>query len=277
LPIYLSIVSLAHRTELQSATMEKKQLPIIHPQVETAAPSYTPAASSPFAILVIAKSDRIRLFSFPRTIIDAVQQIIQELWPRGIQKVQEFNGSHEFKLCGRPWGSNIDEETLATRLLSRILAMLHSQRWVLDITTDISKRMDTRDALIFRHQQSLSESYNWTSINFNGSDQLLIIDAPSDLIQALTNGLSLITKSHKPHKLQDVYELRLSANQWGVLPDDTIPMQSWKFALKLTELLASHGFRVYGSIHQKASASAFESSTWHCCRRRGWVSGAPVS
>ena len=257
--------------------MEKKRLPVITPQLETAAPSYTPAASSPFAVLVIAKSDRIRLFSFPRTIVDAIQEMIQSLWPRGIQKVQEFSDSHEFKLCGRPWGSNVDEETLATRLLSRILAMLHSHGWVLDITTDISKRMDTRDALLFRHKQLIPESCEWTSINFNGSDQLLIIDAPSDLIQAFTEGLSLITKNHKPYKLQDVYELRLSPGQWGTFPDDPIPMQSWKLALRLTELLASHGFRVYGSIHQKCSASSFEASTWHCFRRRGWVSGAPVS
>ena len=73
--------------------MEKTQIPTNPPpSAETEIPSYTPAACSSFASLVISKLDRIRLVSFPRTIVDTVQETIQSTWQRGIQNVREYNG-----------------------------------------------------------------------------------------------------------------------------------------------------------------------------------------
>src|SRR5947207_9457527 len=97
--------------------MEKSQTPTNPSQDETDIPPYTPATCVAFATLIISKSDRIRLISFPRIIVDAVQEIIQSTWPRGIQKTQEDHGTHEIKLCGWPWNTRSDESFLATRLM----------------------------------------------------------------------------------------------------------------------------------------------------------------
>lgn len=242
--------------------------------VETEIPSYTPAACASFASLVISKSDRIRLISFPRIIVDAVQETIRSSWPRGIQNVREYNGSHEIKLCGWPWSTNNDESFLATRLIRRILDMLLTHGWVLSLSTDISKRMENKTALMFRHQQPAPNSCEWVAISFNGLDLLHLIDAPPSLVQALVSDLSLVTKSHQPHKQQDVYELKIYGQPWGIFGKDS--MQAWKMALKLMETLEVHGFRVCASINHKGGRQSVEADTWYCCRGSEWVPGAPV-
>jgi len=244
-----------------------------YPSVGTI-PSYTPAARGSFATLLMSKSDRIRLLSFPSTIVDAVQEIIQSSWPRGIQNVRQYNGWHEFKLRGRPWSGNTDEATLGALLTCRILALLFSHGWVLTLSTDISKRMDNKDAMIFRHQQPAPKPCEWLGISFRGADLLHFVDAPTALVQALAADLSLVMMSHKPYKLQDVYEFKICGQPWSQYGNDE--MLVWKLAVKLMEALEDRGFRVYTSINQKGGSHALESDTWYCCRREGWVSGAPV-
>src|SRR5215469_5205763 len=187
--------------------MEKSQTPTNPSSADTDIPPYTPATSSAFASLIISKSDRIRLISFPRTIVDAVEETIQSSWPRGIQNTREYNGSHEIKLCGWPWSTGSDELFLATRLICRILALLYTHDWVLGLSTDISKRLEHKTALIFRHQQPASNPCEWVAISFNGADLLHFVDAPTSLVQAVVADVSLVTKSHQPHKLSGVYEL----------------------------------------------------------------------
>ncbi len=255
--------------------MEKTQIPTNPPpSAETEIPSYTPAACSSFASLVISKLDRIRLVSFPRTIVDTVQETIQSTWQRGIQNVREYNGSHEFKLRGWPWSTNTDESLLATRLIRRILAVLFTHGWVLSLSTDISQRQENKTALMFRHQHPAPNPCEWVAISFNSFNLLRLIDAPTSLVQTLVADLSLVTKSHQPHKLQDVYELKLYGDPWGTFGKDS--MQAWKMALKLMETLEVHGFKVCSSINHKGRSQALEPDTWYCCRRIGWVPGAPV-
>ena len=59
-------------------------------------PAYGP--SSAFAALILARSDRIRLLSFPGEIDGVVDEAIRRVWVPGIQKREQG----EWKLSGRP-------------------------------------------------------------------------------------------------------------------------------------------------------------------------------
>ena len=253
--------------------MEKLQPPTNPSQDDSDIPPYTPTTCVSFATLTISKSDRIRLISFPRTIIDAVEETIQSYWPRGIQSTREYNSSHEIKLCGWPWSTIGDEAFLATRLMCRILAMLHSHGWIIRLPTGISNNIENKTALIFRHQQPAPNPCEWVAISFSSSDLLHFVDAPTSLVQAVVADLSLVTKSHRPHKMQDVYELKMYGYPWTAIGRDSV--QVWKLALKLMETLEAHGFSVCASVSQKGGSQAAEDDTWYCCRREGWVSGMP--
>lgn len=254
--------------------MEKTQRPITSTSVETEIPSYTPAPPSTFATLLIARSDRIRLVSFPQTIIDAVQETILSTWPRGIKNVREYNGSQEFKLRGWPWNCQGDESFLSIRLMRRIFAVLSTYGWVFSLSTDIGKRPEKATAVMFRYQQPVPNPCEWVAISFDGADLLHFIDAPTSLVQALVADLSLVTKSHHPHKLHDVYEFKIYGEPWNSFGTDT--MQTWKMAQKLMEILELHGFKVCTSIRHIAANSWGLADTWYCRRQVGWVDGAPV-
>jgi hypothetical protein len=251
--------------------MEKLQTPTNPSQDETDIPPYTPATCDAFATLTISKSDRIRLISFPPIIVDAVQEIIQSTWPRGIQNTREYNGAHEFKLCGWPWGTSRDESLLATRLMCRILEMLYTHGWVISLPTGISRHLENKAGLIFRHQQQEPNPCEWVAISFNSGDMLHFVDAPTSLVQAVAADLSLVTKSHQPHKVQDVYELKIYGQPWNAFGQDS--MQAWKLAMKLMESLEAHGFSICASVSQNGGS---EDDTWYCCRRGGWIPGVPV-
>ena len=254
--------------------MEKLQDPTKASSLESDIPPYTPATRAALASLTISKMDRIRLISFPRTIIDAVEETVQSSWPRGIQNTREYNGSHEIKLCGWPWSCSGDELILAARLMCRIIAMLYTHGWVPGLATNLSRRPENKAGLIFRHQQLAPNPCEWIAISFNGNDLLHFVDAPTSLVQAVAADLSLVTKSHQPHKLQDVYEFKIYGQPWSAFGQDS--MQAWKMAVKLMETLEAHGFIVCASINQHGGAQAIEDNTWYCYRREGWVPGVPV-
>jgi hypothetical protein len=84
-----------------------------------------------YAMLSIAGSDRIRLLRFPEPMTALLSEIVQGLWPKGIQKVQKFDESLELKLRGNPFAYGQDEEKVAIRItLMGILNAFSKEGWV---------------------------------------------------------------------------------------------------------------------------------------------------
>lgn len=69
-----------------------------------------------FAMLSLSGSDRLRFIRFPEPITALASEIVQGLWPKGIQKVQNYDESLELKLRGNPLGYGYDEEKVAIRV-----------------------------------------------------------------------------------------------------------------------------------------------------------------
>lgn len=83
-----------------------------------------------FAMLSLSNSDRLRFIRFPEAITALASEIVQGLWPKGIQRVQNYDESVELKLRGNPLGYGYDEEKVAIRVtLMGLLNAFAKEGW----------------------------------------------------------------------------------------------------------------------------------------------------
>lgn len=253
--------------------MEKPQTEI---NSTTASPTYTPFRSA-FASLSMHKGDCLRVLSFPPAAISAVQLAVRQTWPNGIQSEQPYAGTHEFKLRGWPWSSNLADDAMhAQRCMTRVLEALAGLGWVLVLSTDVSRNKMDNDTLLFRLQQRPLTGMSWTSMAFVKGDRLRLVDAPEELVRATLGGLAGRVQSHGPFGIPGVYEVKLTGYPWRAGGEETMEVR--RVLLVLLEALERCGFTIYASVEQNATANkhASETDTWHCCRQADWVAGMPV-
>ena len=120
-----------HRTEEPPAYTEAASTAILTPsssRTSTLTTTSSPITTSSitqgplrgqdtkFAMLSLSGSDRLRFIRFPEPITALASEIVQGLWPKGIQKVQNYDESLELKLRGNPLGYGYDEEKVAIRV-----------------------------------------------------------------------------------------------------------------------------------------------------------------
>lgn len=236
----------------------------------------TGSFSTAFASLSMHMTDRIRLFRFPEHITQVIQQAIITSWPQGIQDTREYCGSYEFKLKGNPWRSVSDEATHSRRLMNSILEALFNNGWVLSLSTDVSKKLEDKDTLVFRHQDPAPAPHQWLCVSFSRTDRIRFYDAPPELVQDVCQQLLPYKQSDGFYKLPGVYEFKIRGNPW--YPSGAESMYGRAILLDLITVMEKHGFTVYASIDQKSTSSdtSRETDTWHCCRAAGWTPGAPV-
>ncbi|KAF2121298.1 hypothetical protein BDV96DRAFT_563993 [Lophiotrema nucula] len=249
--------------------------PLPNYSTENTFASSSTAFQTRFASLSMHMEDRIRLLKFPTPIIDLCRRAIKATWARGIQDEREYGGSHEFKLYGTPWRGYGEQAIAARRLIKDLLAVLHTQGWVLMLSTDVSKKNYDKDSLLFRHQTPAPAECDWCCISFSKSDRIRFIDAPSEVYNGFIPRM-------EPGRLQDqgqhalgVYELKIYGKPWWAGGIETMMVRG--LLLSLLESLEEEGWTVYASIDQKNGGEKYtETDTWHCCRPKGWEKGAPV-
>ena len=227
-----------------------------------------------FASLSLHMDDRLRFLRFPPEIISQCRTTILRTWPKGIQEERPYGGSHEIKLNGYPWRGVGKETAEARRLIYSLLATLHSVGWILTLNTDISKTVTDKDSLLFRHQNPPPAPADWCSIAFSRKDRIRFIDAPVQLYQSLPGKLGTWVQAQKEYA-PGVWEMKLQGYPW--MTGGTVTMRVRELLLTLMETLEEEGWSVYASIDQKASGGdGGETDTWHLCRPKDWVRGAPV-
>ncbi|KAF2794556.1 hypothetical protein K505DRAFT_241875, partial [Melanomma pulvis-pyrius CBS 109.77] len=251
----------------------------------------SPAFRTHFASMSLHTSDRIRLLRFPSTILPLVRATIVSAWPRGIQSENNVCGAHEFKMKGNPWGifngemkalkgafEDVGDQMIyARRLMCCLLAALHTEGWVLMVSTDISKMQWDTDTLIFRHQSPAPAPCEWFSVAFSSHNKIRFVDAPRDICMKIVErlGRRKVEVKCKEHKVEGCYEVKMSGLGWGLVSNEM--MATRDMLLDMLECFEEGGWTVYASVDQKVgSQGEGETDTWHCCRPMGWTSGAPV-
>lgn len=239
---------------------------------QAAPPNYTTATAGPssavltrFASVSMHMQDTLRFLNFPEYVVGMCRTTIQGIWQRGIQAEREYGGSREIKVYGNPWRGMGDEAIKARRLICALLGTLHSQGWVLMLSTDISKKISDKDTLMFRHQVPPPVDCHWCCIGFSRTDRIKFIDGKCPLRHEVL-GLSLVTvppavydkfitclgrsrvQDHSQHS-PGVYEAKLHGSPWWA--NGTFTMEVRQLLLKLLEVLESEGWTVYASVDQK--------------------------
>lgn len=244
-------------------------------QTTSADPSTSTPFRSNFASVSLHMGDRIRFLQLPDEVVVAIRSRVKDAWPRGIQDERNYYGSWELKMRGNPWMPAGDDAIHARRLTREIMSGLYNLGWVLYISTDISRKTNDKDNLFFRHQDPAPAPAEWFSLTFSKGDRLRLIDAPTEVVSAVINALSLETQSHAPYRLPGVYELKFKGYPFMSSGGETIAART--LVLKLLSVLECHGFTVNASIDQKYGGEhSNETDTWHLCRPQGWAPGQPV-
>jgi hypothetical protein len=156
------------------------------PNYMTATAGPSSAVQTRFASVSMHMEDRLRFLNFPEYIVGMCRTTIQAVWQRGIQSEREYGGSREIKVYGHPWRGSGAEAIQARRLICALFRTLHSQGWVLMLSTDISKKNSDKDTLMFRHQVPPPVDCDWCCIAFSKFDRIKFIDGKlSSLLEAL--------------------------------------------------------------------------------------------
>ncbi|KAJ4987502.1 hypothetical protein SVAN01_06959 [Stagonosporopsis vannaccii] len=236
-----------------------------------------PSFQTRFASMSMHAADDLRFLHFPPQVVDQCRNTVQSVWKGGIQREGAYGNSYEFKLSGYPWSAMGSDAMDARRLVAALLGTLHSMGWVLTLNTDVSKTISDKDTLLFRYQSPAPVPCDWCSISFSRADRLRLIDASPEVCQALPARLGQEWVSKVSQYAPGIQEIKFHGYPWSAGGKET--MRTRELLLTMLATLEEDGWTVYASIDQSASGGAqntSETDSWHCCRPKGWVKGAPV-
>ncbi|CAF1102797.1 unnamed protein product [Rotaria sordida] len=212
------------------------------------------------ACLTLNQSDCLRLIRFPTTIISVVRQAILSSWHRGLQNEKEYGGAYEFKLNGNPWLGQGSVAVESRVMMMLVLSALHHHGWYLLMSTDVSKKQEGKDLLIFRAGIP-PQSTSFFGVSFNEWDKLRLIGVPHDLIRAVqqTIGTSRIQDEEWVY-LQTAYQFKLRGYPWTADGYETVT--SRMIILDLLDCFTSLGWQLHASINMSTSHKGCHTDTW---------------
>ncbi|KAL4813528.1 hypothetical protein BDW67DRAFT_192816 [Aspergillus spinulosporus] len=176
--------------------------------------------SSSFAMLSLGESDKLRFIRFPDHLIVLASEVITRIWPKGIQKTQNFDECVQFKLKGNPLGYSFDGEKAAIRVtIMGLLNAFAKEGWVVLPAGRVGRmgRGDSQgygqhDSLVFHHQNPQSRS--WLCISFDSTDLLHLLNAPAELATSLLAFFGdRIEKCNKDF-VSGNFELKFKGSPW---------------------------------------------------------------
>ncbi|CAF3029619.1 unnamed protein product [Rotaria sp. Silwood2] len=238
--------------------MSKNELNIIGTTVANELP---PAYSlHQHACLTLNWTDRLRLILFPATIIDVIRQAILYSWPHGIQGEKQYAGAYEFKLYGTPWHGQGNQAVECRVMMLSILSALHHHGWYLLMSTDVSKKQQDKDSLIFQ-LGAPQPATSFFAVSFNEGDKLRLIGAPHELIRAVqqTIGIDEIQREEWVYS-QAAYQFKLRGYPWVGNGDEAVT--SRMKLLALLDCFTSFGWQLHGSIDMSIGYQGCDTDTW---------------
>jgi hypothetical protein len=105
-----------------------------------------------------------------------------------------------------------------------------------------------------------------------GSDKLYLVNAPTDVVDAIVQALGPMVQRSQDYK--GSLEIKLSGSPWWPSGEETVTTRI--IAITLLEVLEKQGYSLYATIDQDNGSDGQETDTWHCCKLKGWQPGQPV-
>lgn len=176
-----------------------------------------PADGSRSAGFVISlnRNDRLRLIDAPPDAVECARKVIGQFWARGIQQEKQKFNAYEFKLKGTPWWAD-GEQAVETRLLMcKLFEGLMGIGWRVQIAIDLTRKLNDKSVITV---QRCIPAYNPIfCLSLNWTDKIRFINAPKDLVQALTAEVKRVwlfgVAREQPYSSS--FELKLNGNPWS--------------------------------------------------------------
>ncbi|QPC70386.1 hypothetical protein HYE68_001138 [Fusarium pseudograminearum] len=233
-----------------------------------------PTTRSHFATITRSALDRINMINFSETEIAAIHEVVDKNWWKGITAVYPREQSREFKLKGYPWGYDPNGCEDSLLLVLRMIEALYNMGWIIYSPIEISKRVRTKDALVFRRQYHILPPCEWVNISFHGGDKLKILNSPpSQLVNDVI--AAFVTDIQRHEVTSERAKIKFKGFPWRSVGHDDEDETQMKL-LTLLEVVERNGFTLYARTTARYSDETSESNVLIFQRRLDWVSGMSV-
>ncbi|KAF5670085.1 hypothetical protein FHETE_4768 [Fusarium heterosporum] len=241
----------------------------------SASPQYItqPIFQSRFACITRNALDRMKLINFSEAEMAAIYEVVRANWARGIDKVYPHEESREFKLKGYVWDYDPNGKEESLLLVLHLLEALYNMGWILYSAVEVTKKVSTKDSLVFRQLDHIPPPCEWISISFHAGDKLKVLNKPPP---ELTDEIiaTFITDIQRHEVTTERTKIKFKNFPWSVSGYDNAESQIKLLAL--LGVLERHGFTLYTRTTARYSDETSESNVLIFKRRRDWVLGTPL-
>ena len=166
-------------------------------------------------VISLNRNDRLRLIDAPPDVVECAKRTIAQTWSRGIQQEKQKFNAYEFKLAGTPWWAD-GEMSVDTRLfMCKLFEAFLTIGWRVQIAIDLTRKLNDKSILTFQRCPPMAMPIFCISLNW--TDKVRFINAPSDLVQALTAEVKRVwlfgVARERPYGAS--FELKLNGNPWS--------------------------------------------------------------
>ncbi|KAH9113973.1 hypothetical protein AeMF1_011915 [Aphanomyces euteiches] len=214
----------------------------------------------PLPTLALHRSDRIRLFNFPKEACEWITDAVNAKWPHKNVSIIPDPKYVELKLGGYPWSPSGEDTVHARRLMQQILLSLRMYGYALYCSTGIFNDDFGKDVLVFELREPCA--LNMFSISLNQHDTLRVIDAPPEIAQMLTNCINTYYEGGSV-RVSDYTKGCLNFKLWSSPWTDGYQPFGTMIVGHLLAHLSASGWRLYAAINQLTKDERNSKDTWY--------------
>ena len=211
-----------------------------------------------YMCIAIRAPDKLRIILGSDYEASIIRQVIQETWPKGIQRETfQLNEVHEFKLKGFPFSKMTSQSDAISsrRMAERILHRLYRDGWRLQISSNLTRTTDLT-TWFFRKVPVASFPFKpFLIVGLSSYDSLMVLNAPTDLHKLFKDA---IEKTWPKGIQQWTYEnevllVKLKGYPWQPDGEDTV--HSRVVLQTIIGDLLQKQWKLYGNSNLKSAAN----------------------
>ena len=211
-----------------------------------------------YMCIAIRAPDKLRIVLGSVYEASIIRQVIQETWPKGIQRETfQLNGVHEFKLKGFPFSKMTSQSDAISsrRMAERILHRLYRDGWRLQLSSNLTRTTDLTTWFFRKVPVASFPSKPFLIVGLSSYDSLMVLNAPMDLHKLFKDA---IEKTWPKGIQQWAYEsevllIKLKGYPWQPDGEDTV--HSRVVLQTIIGDLLQKQWKLYGNSNLKSAAN----------------------
>lgn len=227
-----------------------------------------------FATLSVHHQNKIRIVKFPNSLIVGIRKRIIALWPKGIKQDDLYGDSWQIVLHNNT--PKVGNPDLTPVVLRDILAYLYTEGWIIETSTNPTKKGKARDTFIFR-SQPIPPPATFMTITFHHHSALHLAGADTESINALRASLTKNSVYRSSKAKTAFWQIKIKGSPWVPVGKESVHTRLVMIAI--LEGLDESGWKLYtrcslgpnlGRIYSERCCSHRlrdkTSDTWYCIK-----------